>query len=368
MICADANLAILDRRVADLFAIAQAEALDAGDVKRGQRRWLGDRDDCKDVACVTESYRQRIGQLQTETGRFSPADTKALCESFVDPDTRTKVLASTIGAEDINNDGRPDRASQCSGGAANVPCVAFTDEDDEPLAIARQGLEWLTYNAAGRAPFRFEGRTFTYYALDAALEQPAYLSYITPTNREMRVCDFDTVVGSAVLEGGEEICAAIEANDERIELFEWTPVTDPHALIVERPHTVAHASGKVDVDNDGLEESLVEFVYSNSAGRGCETNYFELLADDGRNLAINSNAAAVRELQALGETGVDERSCGSPGKIANRLLRFGDKIYFESNTGNTLGALHEVKILQGAAVANICAFERQVRTKVKTLY
>jgi uncharacterized protein len=364
MICAESHLATLDRRVADLFATAVAQASDAGDVKRAQRRWLGDRDDCKDVACVEQSYQLRVTQLGTQTGRFSAAEATSVCEAFIDPETRAKALAAKAGAEDINNDGRAERASQCVGGTANLPCVEYLDEDGKPLAIAPQGFERITDSAFGRAPFRFGDRTFTYYAHDDALEQPAYISYVTPTNREVRVCDFDTLVGSAVLEGGNDVCAAIEATDERIELPEWTPLAD-NAYAVERRDTQARALGKIDIDNDGLEEDLIEYVYSSGAGRGCEINYFELLADDGKTLATNSNAAAVRELQGLGENGAQERSCGA---IANRLLRFDDKIFFESNTANTIGALHEVKILQGEAVASVCAFERQVRTKIKTLY
>jgi uncharacterized protein len=365
MICAESHLATLDRRVADLFASAMAQASDAGDVKRVQRRWLGDRDDCKDVACVEQSYQLRLTQLGTETGRFSAAETTAVCEAFVDPETREKALTATAGAEDINNDGRADRASACAGGTANIPCVGYVDEDNQPLPITPQGFEWMTYGAFGRAPFRSGGRTFTYYAHDDALEQPAYISYVTPTNREVRVCDFDTVVGSAVLEGGSDVCAAIEAADERIELLEWAPIADNNAHAVDRRDTQARALGKIDIDNDGLEENLIEYAYSSGAGRGCELNYFELLADDGKTLATNSNAAAVRELQGLGENGADGRNCGP---IANRLFRFEDRIYFESNTANTLGALHEVKILQGEAVASVCAFERQISTKIKTLY
>src|SRR5687767_14961363 len=60
MICAETHLATLDRRAADLFAIAMAQASDAGEAKRAQRRWLGDRDDCKDVACVEQSYQLRL--------------------------------------------------------------------------------------------------------------------------------------------------------------------------------------------------------------------------------------------------------------------------------------------------------------------
>jgi uncharacterized protein len=365
MICAEGALASLDRRIADLYAVALAQTTDQGDAKRDQRRWLGDRDDCKDVACVERSYRERLTALTTLTGRFTVEEAQAICDAFVQPESRARMLESTAGAQDINNDGKPERRSECAGGTANIPCVEYFDADDQPLRIAPQGFEWITYSALGRATFRVDGRTFTYYASDAALEQPAFISFVTPTNRDMRVCDFDTIIGSAVTQGSDDVCAAVESMDTAIEPAELATVTDPGAYATGRRDTRARALGKSDIDNDGLEESLIEYAYSSGAGRGCEINYFELLGEDGRSLATNSNAAAVRELQGLGPAGADGRNCGL---VTNRLFRFADKIYLESNAGDAPGLPHEVRILRGDAVATVCTFERQVRTKVKTLY
>lgn len=317
-ICADTTLAAADRRVADAYAIALAQALDQGAAKREQRRWLGDRDDCKDAACLEQSYRLRLAQLTTLTGRFSAEEAGQLCAAFVDPEARARTLATMTRIE---------------GGAS------------------------------GRATFTVDGRTFTYTASDAALEQPAFISYLTPTNHDIRVCDFDTVIASAVIEGSEDVCAAIEAMDTAIEPAELAAVTDGYET--NRRDTRARAIGKSDIDNDGLEESLIEYVYARGGERDCEANYFELLAADGRSVATNSNAAAVRELQGLGSDGIDGSNCGL---VTNRLFRFADKTYLESNADNAPGRPHQVRILRGDAVATVCTFERQIRTKVKTLY
>jgi uncharacterized protein len=365
LICGDAQLAIKDRRVSELFTIASAHADDDGNLKRSQRRWLGDRDDCKEAACIATTYDTRIKELGDLTGKFSAARSAAVCEQFTDPAARVKALDSTAGADDINNDGVPDRASQCAGGTANIPCVAYADKDGKPLPIQPEGFEWITYSALGRAPFRFEERTFIYYANDQTLEQPAFISYVTPTNREVRICDFDTVVGSAVLEGGDEVCAALEAADERIESVEVASIAVTNAYAPDRPDTQARALAKIDIDNDGLEEDLVEFAYSSSAGRGCDINYFELLGEDGKSLANNSNAASVRELQGLSASGAGGRNCGL---VSNRLIRFADKIYFEANAKHASGMPHELRILEGEAVAPVCTFDREIRTRIRTVY
>jgi uncharacterized protein YecT (DUF1311 family) len=365
LICSSPMLGRLDRQVAEWFALAANQAPEPEELKREQRRWLADRDDCKDAACVEHSYRYRLARLVTLTGKLPPEEARQLCTAFTDPETRSQALAVISGREDINNDGTPDRASRCSGGTANIPCVEYFDSNDKPLAILPQGFEWLTYSALGRATFRAGDRTFTYHSLDDALEQPAFLSYITPGNRELRVCDFDTVVGSAVVAGGEDVCAAVESSDERIESFEVVPVGDAARFAVDRPDTTARALAKIDIDNDGLEENLVEYAYSSGAGRGCENNYFELLADDGTTLASNSNAAAVRELQGLTERGASGRNCGL---IRNRLFRFEDKVYYETNATNAEGVPHEVRLLRGTAVSTVCTFEREIKSTVKTLY
>jgi len=363
-ICADAGLSALDRRVAELIEVAQSQTADQGSLKRAQRRWLSDRDDCEDAQCLNNSYETRIAELGDLTGRFTHEFSNALCQPFSDAQKRTELLANSLGTEDINNDREPERASSCSGGTANVPCVAYSSADGKPLAIQPDGFEWMTYGAFGRKPFRFENRTFTFYAHDAALERPAFISYVTPTNREVRVCDFETQITSAVLEGGADVCAALEIGDARIENVEL-PANRDLKLLEDRPDTQPRALGKIDIDNDGFEENVLELILSSGAGKGCEYNYFELLSEDSTTLANNSNAQRVRELQDIGATGVNVRNCGL---VENRLLRFNDRIYLEKNAKHASDLPHELRILQGDAVINVCTFERQVRSRVKTLY
>ena len=364
-ICEEPSLSMLDRRLQEVYSLALTQTSNPSDVKRAQRRWLDTRDDCKDSSCLLERYATRLDELGYLTGRFPSTFAAAICARVVDATSRKESLAKTVGVEDINNDGIADRQSLCQGGTANIPCVAYTGDDGKLLDIRADGFEWFTYSALGRTAFRANDHTFIYYSHDEALEEPAYLAYITPANREVRVCDFDTVVGSAVLEGGNDVCAAIEADDSRVEAQELAPISNRAAFAMSRKDTQARSTGKIDIDNDGLEESLLELIYSSGAGRGCENNYFELLADDGETLASNSNAAAIRDLQGLSDTAANDRNCGV---ASNRLIRFDDKIYLERNASNVTGTPHELRILEGTAISTVCTFERQIRTRVKTLY
>jgi uncharacterized protein len=363
-ICADALLSALDRQVNDLFAVALTQTDDQGDIKKEQRRWLRTRDDCEDSICVKNSYEQRFNELATHTGHLPTPLLRTLCARLEAPETRAQTLEHKAGAEDINNDGRPEIVTQCSGGTANIPCASYVDENDRPLHIQPQGFALHTYSPLGRSAFRYNDHTFVYYSRDTALAEPSHISYITPTNRELRVCDFDTQIGSAVIEGGNDVCAAVESN-QRIEAADMTPLADRTAHSFGRPDTVPKSLGNVDIDNDGLDEALIELSYESGSAPGCTFNYFELLADDRKSLLNNSNSIPVRELQGLPSQGYRSHNCGH---IDNRLFKIDDKVYYETNVTNNPLVPHEVRVLEGTAVATLCTFERQATTRVRTVF
>lgn len=63
LICADAELSQLDSALGRLYADARRGAADPAALKRAQRDWLGQRDRCRDSACVADAYRARIAAL-----------------------------------------------------------------------------------------------------------------------------------------------------------------------------------------------------------------------------------------------------------------------------------------------------------------
>ncbi|MCC7217577.1 MAG: MliC family protein [Burkholderiales bacterium] len=77
-ICADPQLAALDRQVADVYAaaVAQATGADARALAAEQRGWIKGRNDCwkqTDVqACVDSAYRTRIAGLQARYRLVEP--------------------------------------------------------------------------------------------------------------------------------------------------------------------------------------------------------------------------------------------------------------------------------------------------------
>ncbi len=77
-ICADANLAALDRQLAEAYAAATAKATraDAQALAAEQRGWIRGRNDCwkhSDVqACIESAYRTRIAGLQARYRLIEP--------------------------------------------------------------------------------------------------------------------------------------------------------------------------------------------------------------------------------------------------------------------------------------------------------
>jgi uncharacterized protein YecT (DUF1311 family)/membrane-bound inhibitor of C-type lysozyme len=87
LICSDADLARLDRRLADRFgaALSVVQGLDAGaadaeaELRATQRGWISGRDDCwksEDLrACVSDAYLRREGELVATWRLEEPTET-----------------------------------------------------------------------------------------------------------------------------------------------------------------------------------------------------------------------------------------------------------------------------------------------------
>lgn len=348
-ICADPQLAALDRQLAGLLALAFEQNADPAELKRAQRRWVRERNTCAEPSCIKESYERRIDELMTFTGKFPVSFVRTLCELMESPEKRTETLAEKAGAEDLNNDGVAD--VRCCGDRSSISWTPIeqTPQSDSSLPL-------------GRTAFRYRNRTFIYESSDSALELPLRISYVTPTNREVLLCELETVIGSAVVEGGHDVCAAVEDN-AGFESIELQQLDSPSSSAFGRSNTRVTGSGTVDVDNDGLEEPIVELRYD--SGGSCTINYFAMLAEDGASIVENSKSVPLRELQRPALNLIGRTDCG---RIENRFLRFAGKTYYETNVTNEPSVPHGIRVLEGTADANVCTLERQIRTRIKQLH
>jgi uncharacterized protein len=136
LVCTDAELSALDRRLAEVYAAASAEAINEHPpvLQAEQRGWIKGRDGCwksEEVrGCVVEAYRLRIAELQARYG-----------------------LVPMIGPVTY----------QCGGQPANEVVVTYF-QTDPPAAIVERGEESsLMYRQPAASGSRYQGQNESFW-------------------------------------------------------------------------------------------------------------------------------------------------------------------------------------------------------------
>lgn len=131
LVCADAELSALDRRLAEVYAAARSKALDERPplLKAEQRGWIKGRDDCWKSAdrraCVATAYRLRTAELQA----------------------RYRLVEST-----------GPRAFACDDAPGSEVRVTFFATEPPTLIAERGDSVSLMYGQASADGIRYEGR------------------------------------------------------------------------------------------------------------------------------------------------------------------------------------------------------------------
>ncbi|MGA7982701.1 MAG: MliC family protein [Chromatiaceae bacterium] len=136
LICRNAGLSALDRKLSDVYAAAAKKAVNEHPpvLKAEQRGWIRGRDDCWKIddkrACVEERYKRRIAELQA---RYRLVPGTATVTYFCDGKPSNEVIATFF-------------------------------RTDPPTLIAERGdsvsLMYLTRSASGA---RYQGRNETFW-------------------------------------------------------------------------------------------------------------------------------------------------------------------------------------------------------------
>jgi len=366
LICTDPELSNLDEQMSVIYGRALALEPKSEKLRSEQRKWLqGVRDKCANSKCLKKTYESRLAALEEIAGSFDsvpPTEHVAsLCKKLADPQMRSVILKDTGGIEDINNDGKKERSEGCSGGTMHVPCTRYFDVKGNEIVIETVGYEWKDYWTYGQRIFRNIGRTWSIHSYDDHIQKPAYVSYVTPSNKEYVVCKFNNDVHPVVSfaeEGYERICDEVLANkgDSLSPVSFDKPSNDPKPL-PENSWERIEDSGLVDINNDGRKEWLAEVRITSGAGRGCDANRFVFVGKDGN---LMRESAEQRQLDVMqGEFSI---SCGS---VSNRLLQIRGKTYLESNLGNNELFQHALSLWTGNEVRTVCVYKTGIRTTVK---
>lgn len=92
LVCSDATLAALDQRMDDFYTKAVLQSDDRPSLVADQRGWLQARDECaadpQPRACIADSYRTRIAELQIRNGLvMAPKAVAFSCDDKTQPFT-----------------------------------------------------------------------------------------------------------------------------------------------------------------------------------------------------------------------------------------------------------------------------------------
>lgn len=270
------------------------------------------------------------------------------------------------GHLDINNDGTAERVTQGESGTMGGDALEFTTSGGLPLQIEQHGFEWKDYGTHGEALLPFGHKLYVAHFSAEDLRYPIYLSYVTPQNTEYVVCEFANSVTEEVGSPSEDFgsCKTWLANPP-----ETLPFAESHGLTREsigRPETYASNSGEVDFDNDGTQETLVALEYASGSGRGCDLNYFDILAQGQAALDQSAKHALLMRLQGVDLEGRYPGACA--GNIA-RWFAVKGVTYLESKyrgdaPKNRHQEFHSISYITDGEARTACTYRFAVKTSV----
>jgi uncharacterized protein len=150
MVCIDSDLAMLDRRMADVYAHAMASwPADIAAAERVmQRGWIKGRDDCwkaDDIrVCVQEAYLTRIVQLQIQSGQLMPP---TVAEFACDGSAEKAFAARFYGDTD-------------------PPSAVLTYGEDQTIVFRSRAASGARYTASGVEFWEHQGEaTVDFYGI-----------------------------------------------------------------------------------------------------------------------------------------------------------------------------------------------------------
>lgn len=249
----------------------------------------------------------------------------------------------------------------------NTPCTDYFDHNGKQIGFEQVGFEWKDYWTYGIRAFRYDGRTFFLHSSDDNLEELSHLTYITPMNKEYVLCEFNSNQTSKIAyksADSDGVCQAALESSDLIQPIELSKDSKIPSDFLNRPATEFNGVGLIDIDNDGTPEKIVGLDYVSGGGRGCDYNYYELLDSSGKSLSSEKKRTLFLTMQGAGDSGYEGRSCGH---IVNRLFRYKNKTYYERNVEASRYEENIILVLENNATKNVCKFDREIETTLKSM-
>ena len=391
MICESPGTLVLDKRLDRYISVLNSKLSNEKlqKLKKTQQEWLIKRDNeinnnlrC-DNACLYLMYKQRVTSLEQEYKRIlnhfpKNTEVKELCNGLANKSINVEWISRQSEKEfDVNNDGENERITCSVTGTMGFEYCSFKNNKNEILVFKDEQTLWWSDEPYKYDPqyLRFKHKVYQYN--DDYDIATSFLYYITPTNERHIVCRFKSeqivqFIPQLDVNDSKEICAAVEKNDlSKITYFSWNQSVDKSVRTMEEFPKGGWATpvqqGKIDYDNDGIKNNLIEISYASTAGRGCSGNYFLELTPNYTEVDNNEVYKKFKDKQVGYADLFTLRYCDNSVKrneqwISNKqFFRFKGLNYYELFTRN----YHDVFLLKNDELYHVCSSKRKRVTKVE---
>lgn len=330
-ICGDKALALLDKRLTNVFAQALATAADERALRRAQRRWLAQRDRCTDRACLVSAYGRRM-RAMVDGGVMTNQRAVAICDEVVKTLNEGSIGARFMkfvaqdreagerwreahpgdhrelsGALTLTQNGRTRRLVMLS---ERGSCSSCTVEDSDakeaklyPPDDEQQRLRWAGVGACDHV-LMIQGEPIVVTGkFDQGLTHASLVAWIAPDGAKRALCHLEDTaeVAAAELSGAmdPQLCGAV--TEGRVDTVRWrdAPPVDGEGDPPDFRWDKVEAA-QLDLDMDGTMDMVGRFVHSSGAGCGATYQSLEVLAKIARAAVETARDGDSAEPQVLG--------------------------------------------------------------------
>jgi len=391
-ICSNWSISQDDEKLSKYFTVVK-EALKGGELIAfisDQKQWLKERNtECRlneegaRAECLQTHYKARITDIEHKHNAFlfrfpSEQKLREICTNIsLNPSVYTELNQIIEDKFDVNNDGLEENITCTSQGTAHVPYCEYKLPEGENIEISTIGFEWKNYWTYGLKFLNIDGKTYKLNFLDDQHKKPAYLSYITPVNEEYVVCEYtdqqiETMVPNPQINDSKDICLAVQNNDlSKISYLSFTEQVESNISKQERFQNSSSTpvqQGKLDFDNDGTLNNLVEINYASGAGRGCDFHYYDEITLDSTGFTTSEPRNLLLKMQSV-DLNAFHPNCGSfmivngRGMQSTRYFKYKDLNYYEYHTKTD----HKVFLIADHTIKTVCISRKKAETSLKTV-
>jgi hypothetical protein len=243
-------------------------------------------------------------------------------ESIEPRDVRDHTVRS--GVFDVDGDGIAETVTGTTEGTMHAETAEIRDAEGNTLELSPT-FNWPDYWTLGERWLLYDGRAFHLNFEEEGAQFLSFLSYVDSQHRENIACTISTDVREAYFARGAEaipVCDAVEAGR-----LDPLPIEEikPRRLSDGAYMTEVFGTIRIDFDNDGTPDNLVAIRLSSSAGRGCETAYFDLAESLDGTSDKEERSLLMRLQEAVPDDTIPARPCG----VLRRWLTRSGQTYFE---------------------------------------